>query len=46
MMPFDDPTKPTDDEEWAIVAYTLVNHGTIPADKENGRGNAASVPIP
>jgi len=45
MMPFDDPTKLTDDEKWAIVAYMLANHGAIPAEAELRPENAASVPI-
>jgi cytochrome c len=45
MMPFDDPTKLTDEEKWAIVAYMLFNHGAIPAEAELGPNNAASVSI-
>lgn len=45
MMPFDDPTKLTDEQKWAIVAYLLVNHGALPPDQALGPGNAAAVPI-
>lgn len=29
MMPFDDPTRMTDAQKWAVIAYMLANHGTI-----------------
>lgn len=45
MMPFDDPTKLTDAEKWAITAFLLVNHGALASDAELGPGNAAAIPI-
>jgi cytochrome c len=45
LMPFDDPSRLTDEQKWAIVAYLLANHGTIAADVELGPANAATIPI-
>ena len=45
MMPFDDPTRLTDEQKWAIVAYMLFNHGTIARDATLEAGKAATVGI-
>ena len=45
MMPFDDPTKLTDEQKWAIVAYMLVNHGAIARDATLDPGRAAEIAI-
>jgi mono/diheme cytochrome c family protein len=33
MMPFDDPTKLTDEQKLAITSYILSNHGAMPASE-------------
>jgi cytochrome c len=45
MMPFDDPTRLTDEQKWAIVAYMLFNHGAIARDATLEAGKAATVGI-
>lgn len=45
MMPFDDPTRLSDAEKWAIVAFLLASHGALGGTAELGPGNAASIPI-
>lgn len=45
MMPFDDPTRLTDAQKWAIIAYMLVNHGAIARDATLDAGTAATVRI-
>jgi cytochrome c len=45
MMPFDDPTRMTDEQKWAIVAYMLANHGTIARSAILEAGGAAALRI-
>jgi len=45
MMPFDDPTRITDELKWDLTLYVLVRHGTLAEGAELGAANAASVPI-
>jgi cytochrome c len=45
MMPFDDPTRLTDEQKWAIVAYMLANHGTIARNATLDPATAATVRI-
>jgi cytochrome c len=45
MMPFDDPTKLSDDEKWAVIAYMLANHGTIPPTTELAPDTATGIAI-
>lgn len=45
MMPFDDPTKLSDEDKWAISAFMLANHGTIPPTAELAPAAAASIAI-
>lgn len=45
MMPFDDPTRMTDEQKLAITAYMLANHGAIARDATLDAGNAATVRI-
>jgi len=46
MMPFDDPTRLTDEQKWAIIAYMLANHGAIARDATLEVGAAATIRIP
>lgn len=45
MMPFDDPARLTDEQKWAIVAYMLVNHGTLARDGTLEAATAEAVRI-
>ena len=45
LMPFDDPSKLTDEQKWAVVAYILANHGTIPRDATLDPAQAKNIPI-
>jgi mono/diheme cytochrome c family protein len=45
MMPFDDPTRLSDEQKWAIIAYMLANHGAIPWDATLDAATAATVRI-
>lgn len=45
LMPFDDPTRVSDEAKWAVTLYILANHGAVPPASTLGPGNAASVPI-
>ena len=45
MMPFDDPTRLSDEQKWAIIAYMLANHGAIPRNATLDAGTAATVRI-
>lgn len=45
LMPFDDPTKLTDEQKWAIVNYILVNHGATTREQPVTPANAAGIPI-
>lgn len=45
LMPFDDPSRLTDEQKWAITAYMLANHGTIPPTAEIAPSGAAAIPI-
>jgi cytochrome c len=45
MMPFDDPTRLSDEQKWAIIAYMLANHGAIPRDATLDAATAATVRI-
>ncbi|MDX2265657.1 MAG: c-type cytochrome [Hyphomicrobiales bacterium] len=44
LMPFDDPTKVTDEQKWDIVAYMLANHGAA-VGQTVGPANGREVPI-
>lgn len=46
MMPFDDPSRLSDEQKWAIVAYMLMNHGAIGREATLDAGTATSVRIP
>lgn len=46
LMPFDDPTRVSDEAKWAVTLFILANHGAVPADATLGPQNAASVAIP
>jgi cytochrome c len=45
MMPFDDPSKLTDEQKWAVVAYMLANHGTIARNATLDPAQAEQIPI-
>ncbi len=45
LMPFDDPSRLTDEQKWAIVAFLLASHGAIPATAEVGASGAAGIAI-
>jgi len=45
LMPFDDPTKLTDEQKLAITAYILANHGAMPSTDTLTPGNMAGIPI-
>lgn len=45
MMPFDDPTRLTDEQKLAITAYMLANHGAIARSATLEAGSAATVQI-
>lgn len=45
MMPFDDPTRLTDEQKLAITAYMLANHGAIARNATLEAGSATTVQI-
>lgn len=45
LMPFDDPTKMTDQQKWAVVQYMLANHGSLKSDEALDAGKAAGIAI-
>lgn len=45
LMPFDEPTRLTDAQKLAIIAYMLVNHGALPRDATLDAATAATVSI-
>jgi cytochrome c len=45
MMPFDDPTKLSDEDKWAISAYMLANHGAIAPTAELVPAAAGAIAI-
>lgn len=45
LMPFQDPSKVTDEEKWAIMHFILVSNGTIPRNQVLGPDNAAKIQI-
>jgi cytochrome c len=45
MMPFDDPTRLTDEQKLAITAYMLANHGSIARNATLDAGSSAAVRI-
>ncbi|MFN3449122.1 MAG: c-type cytochrome [Roseococcus sp.] len=45
MMPFDDPSKLSDEQKWAVVAYILANHGAIARDATLDPARAAEIAI-
>jgi mono/diheme cytochrome c family protein len=45
LMPFDDPSRLTDEQKWAIVAFLLASHGAIPPTAELRPEAAAAIPI-
>lgn len=45
LMPFQDPSKVTDDEKWAIIHFILASNGTIQRDQALGPDNAAKIQI-
>ncbi len=45
LMPFDDPSKLSDEQKWAVTAFMLVSHGALPAQQTLGPGNAKGIAI-
>lgn len=45
LMPFDDPSRLTDEQKWAITAYMLANHGAMEPGAELRPDTAAGVRI-
>ncbi len=45
LMPFDDPSKVSDEDKWAIVAFMLANHGAIQPSAQVEPGSAGSIAI-
>lgn len=45
LMPFDDPTRVSDEEKWAILHFMLVSHGAMKADQTLDPTTAPSVKI-
>lgn len=45
LMPFDDPSRLSDEQKWAIVAFLLASHGTIPPTAELRPETAATIRI-
>lgn len=45
LMPFDDPTRVSDELKWAVTLYLLAKHGAVSADGTLGPQNASGVPI-
>ncbi len=45
LMPFDDPTRVSDEEKWAILHFMLVSHGSMKADQTLDPTTAPSVKI-
>ncbi len=45
LMPFQDPSKVTDEEKWAIMQFILVSNRTIARNQALGPDNAASIQI-
>jgi cytochrome c len=45
LMPFDDPSRLTDEQKWAITAFLLASHGAMPPTAELRAEGAAAVPI-
>ncbi len=45
MMPFDDPTRLTDEQKLAITAYMLANHGAIARNATLDAGTAPTVQL-
>lgn len=45
MMPFDDPTKLSDEDKWAVTAYILANHGAMVPSAALTPAEAGRLPI-
>jgi cytochrome c len=45
LMPFDDPSRLTDEQKWAIVAFILARHGTIPPTADINAAGASGLAI-
>lgn len=45
MMPFDDPTKLSDEDKWAVTAYMLANHGAMPPSAALAPAEAGAIAI-
>lgn len=45
LMPFDDPTRVSDDDKLAVTAYILVRHGAMEEGATLSEGEAASIAI-
>lgn len=45
LMPFDDPSRLTDEQKWAITAYMLANHGAMEPTVELRPETAAGIRI-
>lgn len=46
LMPFDDPSKVTDEQRWSIISFMLAEHGAIERGKAVNPANAAEIVIP
>lgn len=46
LMPFDDPSKITDEQRWTIISFMLAEHGAIERGKAVDPSNAAEIVIP
>jgi cytochrome c len=45
MMPFDDPTKMSDEDKWAVTAYILANHGAMTPSSALAPAEAGTIAI-
>jgi mono/diheme cytochrome c family protein len=45
LMPFDDPSRLSDELKWAVTLYVLANHGAVGSDATLGPQNAGSIRI-
>jgi cytochrome c len=45
MMPFDDPSRVSDEVKWAVTLYLLANHGTVAPSTTLDAATAGSIAI-
>jgi mono/diheme cytochrome c family protein len=45
LMPFDNPTRVSDELKWAVTLYVLAQHGAMPNDATLGPQNAREIGI-